>query len=78
MRDFIDGNLIGLKLRIIRGIENLRREERGDTNFVAIIVIIVIIMAIAVLFKEQLSTAVEKVFDRLNGFIDSSPSSING
>lgn len=44
-------------------------EERGDTNFVAIIVIIVIIVGIAGLFKTSLETAVGEVFDKLMGFI---------
>lgn len=70
MRDFIDGNLINLKLRIQRGIESLWREERGDTNFVAIIVIIVIILAIAAIFRDRLSKAVGLVFDNLTTFIN--------
>lgn len=44
-------------------------EERGDTNFVAIIVIIVIILAIAELFQDELEGAVKQVFGRLTTFI---------
>lgn len=43
--------------------------ERGDTNFVAIIVIIVIILAIAVIFRDRLQAAVEAVFGQLDSFI---------
>jgi len=53
------------------------KEERGDTNFVAIIVIIVIIMAIAVIFKDQLQTAVQSVFTNLTDFIGSGDHTLN-
>lgn len=51
---------------------SLVKDERGDTNFVAIIIIIVILLAIAGIFHEQLSDAVKKVFENLTGFIDDS------
>lgn len=57
---------------------NLVKDERGDTNFVAIIIIIVILMAIAIIFKEQLSNVVKKVFANLSNFVDSAPQSIDG
>lgn len=70
MRDFLDGKLIGLQLRARRFLSQLREEERGDTNFVAIIIIIVILIAIAGIFKEQLEGAIKKVFKSLTDFID--------
>ncbi len=70
MRDYLDGKLIGLKLRAGRFLERLRDEERGDTNFVSIILIIVIVVGIATIFQEQLAIAVRKVMDQLTKFID--------
>lgn len=69
MRDFLDGKLIGMQLRARRFVSQLLEEERGDTNFVAII-IIVILIAIAGIFKDQLEKAIKKVFDSLTNFID--------
>lgn len=43
--------------------------EEGDTNFVSIILIMVIVIAIAVIFQEQLTEAVEAVFEKLTDFI---------
>ncbi|MDE6919520.1 MAG: holin, BlyA family protein [Lachnospiraceae bacterium] len=43
--------------------------EEGDTNFVSIILIMVIVIAIAVIFQEQLTQAVEAVFEKLTEFI---------
>lgn len=70
MREFLDGKLIGMQLRARRFLSQLAEEERGDTNFVAIIVIIVILMAIAVIFKDQLEKMINKVFFNLGNFID--------
>ena len=70
MRDFLDGKLIGMQLRARRFVSQLLEEERGDTNFVAIIIIILILIAIAGIFKDQLEKAIKKVFDSLTNFID--------
>lgn len=70
MRDFLDGKLIGMQLRAGRFLSQMMEEERGDTNFVAIIIIIVILIAIAGIFKDQLEGAIEKVFGSLTDFID--------
>ncbi|MCI9662596.1 MAG: hypothetical protein HFI46_01780 [Lachnospiraceae bacterium] len=51
-----------------RKLEELLCEE-GDTNFVSIILIMVIVIAIAVIFKDQLTAAVENVFGQLTDFI---------
>lgn len=68
MRDFLDGKLIGMQLRVRRFLSQLAEEERGDTNFVSIIIIIVIVIGIAGLFQKQLRTAVENVMDQLLDF----------
>ncbi|MBD5450237.1 MAG: hypothetical protein HDR28_08825 [Lachnospiraceae bacterium] len=57
-------------IRMKNRVKELVRDERGDTNFVAIIVIIVIILLIAGIFRDKLKDAVVKVMDNLNNFID--------
>ena len=70
MRDYLDGKLIGMKLRAGRFLERLREEERGDTNFVSIIIIIVIVLGIAAIFRTQLTEAVNSVMGQLTDFIN--------
>lgn len=69
MRDYLDGKLIGLKLKVGRFLERMRDEERGDTNFVSIILIIVIVVGIATIFRKQLAIAVDQVMGQLTTFI---------
>ncbi|HBA67855.1 MAG TPA: holin, BlyA family protein [Lachnospiraceae bacterium] len=55
--------------QILKGkLEELLNEE-GDTNFVSIILIMVIVIAIAAIFREQLTSAVQAVFGQLTEFI---------
>lgn len=55
--------------QVLRGkLEELLNEE-GDTNFVSIILIMVIVIAIAAIFREQLTTAVETVLRQFTDFI---------
>lgn len=69
MRDFLDEKLIDLKLRSRNWWQRLLTDEKGDTNFVAIIVLIVIIVFIAGIFKDELEDAVKTAFGQLDGFI---------
>lgn len=50
-------------------LESFIEDEEGDSNMVAVIVLIVIILAVASIFREQLLTAVNSVFDQLTEFI---------
>lgn len=50
--------------------EKFLRNERGDSNMVAVIVLIVIILFIAAIFQEQLRDAVDLVFEKLTDFIE--------
>lgn len=44
-------------------------DERGDTNFVSIILIMVIVIAIAGIFRTQLTAAVTNVLGKLTDFL---------
>ncbi|MGI6012483.1 MAG: Flp1 family type IVb pilin [Ruminococcus sp.] len=49
--------------------EKFLKDETGDSNMVAVIVLIVIILAVAAIFREQLLGAVNSVFGNLTEFI---------
>lgn len=54
-----------------RLIQNMKEEERGASDIVAIIAIIVIVLAVAVVFKDQITEVVKKAFTKVSGWIDS-------
>ncbi len=68
MRMFFQIKKLQMRQALNRKLEELLCEE-GDTNFVSIILIMVIVIAIAVIFKDQLTAAVENVFGQLTDFI---------
>ena len=68
MRMFFQIKKLQMRQALNRKLEELLCEE-GDTNFVSIILIMVIVIAIAVIFKDQLTAAVENVFGQLSDFI---------
>ncbi len=69
MRDFLNGKLIGMQLRARRFLSQLAEEERGDTNFVSIILIIVIVIGIATVFRKTLNDAVIVVMKKFTDFL---------
>lgn len=68
MRTFFQIKKLQMRQALNEKLEELLCEE-GDTNFVSIILIMVIVIAIAVIFKDQLTAAVENVFGQLMDFI---------
>ncbi len=55
--------------QVLRGkLEELLNEE-GGVGFVEIILLMVIVIAIAAIFREQLTAAVEAVFEQFTDFI---------
>lgn len=64
------GMLLVAKERMKEQALKLVKEENGDTNFVAIIVIIVILIAIAAVFHKELQKVIELVFGSLESFIN--------
>ena len=67
MKTFLQMKQLQMKQLLNEKLEELLGEE-GDTNFVSIILIMVIVIAIAVILKEQLTEAVEGVFEKLLEF----------
>ena len=68
MKTFLQINKMQMKQILMKRLEELMCEE-GDTNFVSIILIMVIVIAIAIIFQEQLTNAVQNVFGQLTDFI---------
>lgn len=68
MRTFLEMKKMQAQ-RNLRGKMEELLSERGDTNFVSIILIMVIVIAIAGIFRTQLMSAVQAVFGQLTDFI---------
>lgn len=69
MRDFLEKKWIEWKWKAGEFVSQIKEEERGDTNFVSIIIIIVIVLGIAAVFRKELGSAVENVMGQLDTFI---------
>lgn len=52
--------------------EKFVRDEEGDSNMVAVIVLIVIVIVVGALFQDRLKGAVGDIFDNLSSFINRS------
>ena len=50
-------------------VKRLVQDERGDTNFVSIILIVVIVIALAVIFRDQVTSAMKTVMKSLTDFV---------
>ncbi len=64
------GMLLIAKERMKEQALRLVKDENGDTNFVSIILIVVIVIAVAMIFKDKLTNAMDTVMNKLTGFID--------
>lgn len=69
MKQKLDNLYWRLKFEGMESIEEFLKDEEGDSNLVAVIVLIVIILAVAAIFREQLINAVNAVFENLMDFI---------
>lgn len=50
--------------------EKFVRDEEGDSNMVAVIVLIVIVLMVGAVFKEKLGVAVENVMQRFTELVE--------
>ena len=79
MREYLAEKRLAAEVNLMLAVRRMKEcaknffvSEKGDTNFVAIIIIIVILIAIAAIFHKELKSAITKVFDNLSDFIDNS------
>lgn len=70
MFEKMDMMLIGAKMRWNQFVDRMLHEEKGASDIVAIMVVIVILLAVAVIFKEQLTGLVQKVFQKATDWVD--------
>ena len=66
MREMLENALWKIRFAVEK---KFLRDERGDSNMVAVIVLIVIIIAVATIFNQQLVKAVNTVMDRFTEFV---------
>ena len=69
MKTLFNRQMMKMRLQTGQLLSKLMEEEKGDTNFVAIIILIVIIIGIATIFRDKLTDAVNNVMGQLTDFI---------
>lgn len=69
MFEFIDLFLITQTMKLNGAVEAFKKEERGASDMVAVMVLIVIIIALATLFHGRLKDIVGQILDNLSGFV---------
>lgn len=71
MMDKINAMLIMIQIKAMCALEDFKNEERGDTNFISMMIIIGIVVVLAGLFltlgRSVMSTITEKVTSFING-----------
>ena len=66
-----------MKKRCLRGLLKAQmrvgailREERGETNIIAIILLIIVVIAVVAIFKDRLTQIVNSLFDKIQEQVD--------
>ena len=70
MFELIDLFFITQTMKLNGAIEAFKKEERGASDMVAVMVLIVIIIALATLFHGRLKEIVGQILDNLGGFVN--------
>lgn len=65
----IDEMLIGMKIRANNALEEFKNSERGDTNFVSMLIIIGIVVVLAGLFLTMGKTVMTSISTKVTTFI---------
>lgn len=65
MFNFLDMQMIKLQTKMRNFAEDFKKEERGASDIVAILLIILVVVAIAFVFKKQLGNLVNNVFNKV-------------
>ena len=69
MFELIDLFFITQAMKLNGAVEAFKKEERGASDMVAVMVLIVIIIALATLFHDRLKDIVGQILDKLSGFV---------
>lgn len=71
MFELIDLFVMAQVMKLQGALDAFKKEERGASDMVAVMVLIVIIIAVAALFNGRLRDIVGQIFDKLGGFVSS-------
>ena len=69
MFELIDLFFMTQTIKLTEAIEAFKKEERGASDMVAVMVLIVIIIALATLFHDRIREIVGQILDSLSGFV---------
>ena len=69
MFELIDLFFITQTMKLNGAVEAFKKEERGASDMVAVMLLIVIIIALATLFHDRLKDIVGQILDKLSGFV---------
>ena len=69
MFELIDLFVMAQAMKLQGALYAFKKEERGASDMVAVMVLIVIIIAVATVFNGRLGEIVGQIFDKLGGFV---------
>ena len=69
MFELIDLFVMAQAMKLQGALDAFKKEERGASGVVAVMVLIVIIIAVATVFNGRLGEIVGRIFDKLGGFV---------
>ncbi len=78
MRNYLEEKMMHISMKMLQAKQKAKAnaaavltDERGDTNFVSIMLIIVVVIALAALFRDTLMEVAENVLGQLTEFVGS-------
>jgi hypothetical protein len=71
MFELIDLFVMAQAMKLQGALDAFKKEERGASDMVAVMVLIVIIIAVAAVFNGKLKEIVTQIFTKLSGFVSS-------
>ena len=66
MFNFLDMQMIKLQTKMRNFAEDFKKEERGASDIVAVLLIILVVVAVAFVFRKQLINLVDNVFKAID------------
>lgn len=62
---------IGAQIRLRNFWDDLKSEENGAVEIIAMILIIVVVIAMVTIFRDRIKSIIESVFDKTDGAVGS-------
>ena len=69
MQEKLLGMYIMMQMNMAGLIEDIRNDERGASDIVAIIMVIIVVIAVAAIFRQQLQRVITDAFGKVSEFI---------